>query len=409
MLAAELRRAPAAGAPPPAATELLVEIGACTRAADNADEDRYAVVHTFIGAEPFVIALVADGFAGEAASEWCCDSLISRFVAAAAGDASAPSLHRAAATAFLHAHDTLDGEAGAMVTLVAVNRARREVTSANAGCVLAVIDERAELAESCDADRASPLQWLTADHRITSDPSEQRRLEELGALVHARPSAPTGGDLAPMCAQRDGCCADDARAPPAPSPGPLLVWPAAIASARALGGRLSDASPRALCPDPFCSTVSLPSASRADVLIGSEGVWRALTACGACGLARASPSVGVSARAVVNGAISRLSNAGEALADTTCVLLRIHGIAERPSYSAIRAANGHADARTREGRPTVRASPRVRPRGLPADASADFEPSSPGSTMPTASLDSSREEDKWSQMMAELNEILPDG
>ena len=98
-------------------------------------EDCYGSRRVALGGDEVVLAMVADGHGGSAASKHCEQCLLDYFLAAADGDACASSLRGACEACLARAHSELIEvtTAGSTVTLVALNLTRGELTVANVG------------------------------------------------------------------------------------------------------------------------------------------------------------------------------------------------------------------------------------------------------------------------------------
>jgi len=163
-------------------------------------EDCYGSRRVTLGGEEVVIAMVADGHGGSAASKYCEQRMLDYFLAAADGDACALSLRSSSEACLARAHSELIEitTAGSTVTLVALNLTRGELTVANVG------DSEGWLVPS----RGEPVR-LTEDHRLETSAAERERVRKMGAhLAHAK-NRKTG---------QPG--------------GPLRLWPGGVAQAK---------------------------------------------------------------------------------------------------------------------------------------------------------------------------------
>ena len=328
MLAAELVSGVAAAFPSSARSKshiaapspVNVQTGAASKACGKA-ADRHTCLETVIGDDLIVLALVVDGQGGDDLANWAHANMLKLVVKMAQGDPSGQSLTRAGWRAFQYAHGEASLEvaaslrSGCTLTVCAVNRTRREVTTCGLGACMAVL-----------LSRGSTLP-LTEDHRIDHSLPERQRLRDLGAHVARRRDA-KGNEMAP-----------------------LRLWPSGVACARGLGFL---GAGEYISSVPFCRTEEVP-ASGGDIVICSDGVWNELLLSAVAGLARASPSAASAARSIVEAAATQHKSYyqeeglpgtprvyGIPPDDATCVVLRIEktaGAARNLSYAEARAAN----------------------------------------------------------------------
>lgn len=194
-----------------------------------------------VGGETVCLLAVADGHGGPEAAQLCEDTLLQTIVKEA-GAADAASLQAACSRAFATVHAAVcereSADAGACVTVVAINEGRGEVTCAHVG------DSSALLVEE------SGHRPLTAEHRLSNSPEEQARVVACGArLAKAR--------------------SDDGYF----GVGPIRAWPGGLAVCRTVG----DADCAYVDPTPVVCTLAFERPGGAKVIACSDGVWDALS------------------------------------------------------------------------------------------------------------------------------------
>jgi len=282
-----------------------------------------------IGNEPVAVALIAHGIGSARVVDWCTAKVLTLFLEAAGGDPGAESLQAAGQRAFCKAHQeackiAAGTRSGCMLTLVAVNRLRGEVTTCNVGSAGVALFAR------------GVTTMLAEDHTLDRNEAEQMRLRQLGVTL-----------------QRDkdefGTSNGVLRALPTPNARH------GISCARAIGSLLvsprDDRGLNIVSPVPSCTTVLVP-ARGGDVLICSDGVWTELMVYSIGALTRAAPSAAIAARGVVEAAASQRipysqEECGVPCQDTACIVLRLgpltakwrtHGRAEGRLSSLMRAS-----------------------------------------------------------------------
>ena len=178
--------------------------------ASKKGEDAHAFITTTIGAEPILLALVADGHGGAKASLMLADQLLGRIVSEATGS-STTELERAMTVAFTSLHAEIRASSpthGSTATVVAVCLSAGTITCGNVGDSFAYGFSHG----SSPADR-HPLH-LTTSHR----------LEECGVKTEEARRIMRGGGKVARAARQGGQPA-----------GPLRAWPGGLAMGRAIG------------------------------------------------------------------------------------------------------------------------------------------------------------------------------
>uniref|UniRef100_A0A6T0CHI4 PPM-type phosphatase domain-containing protein n=1 Tax=Chrysotila carterae TaxID=13221 RepID=A0A6T0CHI4_CHRCT len=206
-------------------------------------EDAHNLRREVVGGEPVVLAMVADGHGGSAASAFCRDFIFDAFLERANGDASAESLQAAGRAAFYRAHAEVHAipgcTAGCTLTLCAVNEQRGELTCCNVGDTLAYL---------VSSELAGTAQMVSADHRIDHSEEERARLKALG------------GNLS------------KAVSPDGQPGGPLRVYPGGLAVARGIGD--ADCADFVSC-EPHVETRTLPDDFV--LVVATDGLWDGTT------------------------------------------------------------------------------------------------------------------------------------
>ncbi len=282
---------------------LEVLVGKCSKPLKG--EDMSVTCEAIIGGDPFILALVADGHGGKTASSHVARHALKRLVEKAKGG-SACALDDAAAEVFREMHaeiraipdcelapssDTAQpatdllvtlippsprpptslpapsGNAGSTLTVVAINLARSELSTWNAGDSTAVIAlgeggqlERSHSA-SDDADETSDPESCSS-----TPPGLSERTIELGKS-HRLENSQEEVDRVMHVGGTVGQAMSDEGKPV----GPLRAWPGGLAVTRGVGD--ADCGD-IVSPDPDHSTYSLPDEGGV-VLICSDGVWDA--------------------------------------------------------------------------------------------------------------------------------------
>mmetsp|Transcript_11539 Transcript_11539/g.22382 ORF Transcript_11539/g.22382 Transcript_11539/m.22382 type:complete len:442 (+) Transcript_11539:107-1432(+) len=206
-------------------------------------EDAHDLRREVIGGEPVVLAMVADGHGGSAASAFCRDFIFDAFLERANGDASAESLQAAGRAAFHRAHAEVHAipgcTAGCTLTLCAVNEQRGELTCCNVGDTLAYL---------VSSELAGTAQMISADHRIDHSEEERARLKALGGNL----GKAVGPDGQPG--------------------GPIRVYPGGLAVARGIGD--ADCADFVSC-EPHVETRTLPDDFV--LVVATDGLWDGTT------------------------------------------------------------------------------------------------------------------------------------
>jgi serine/threonine protein phosphatase PrpC len=249
-----------------------VQTACATKQREGRAKDRTACREAFIGGEPCVFGMVAEGLGSTQVVDWVHVNALPTFVHFAGHDPSATSMLRAGQQTFAALHQEAlrmvpeTGRSGCTLTLCAINRTRSELTTINIGACAAVLFAR---------DRVTRL---TDDHRIQVNAQEQERLKASGILVSR--------------------AQDELGAPV----GALRAWPGGLLCARALGR----VGPAFVLPRPSCSSIVIPREFiRCDVLICSDGVWDELLVSAVHAIALSCPSATSAAQLVVSSAAAQ--------------------------------------------------------------------------------------------------------
>lgn len=258
--------------------------------ASKKGEDAHAFITTTIGAEPILLALVADGHGGAKASLMLADQLLGRIVSEATGS-STTELERAMTVAFTSLHAEIRASSpthGSTATVVAVCLSAGTITCGNVGDSFAYGFSHG----SSPADR-HPLH-LTTSHR----------LEECGVKTEEARRIMRGGGKVARAARQGGQPA-----------GPLRAWPGGLAMGRAIGdGDCGDW----LIPTPSTYSCQLPDQG-CDICLASDGIWDAVPLPDAYALIERWPPLTRSAKDLVDAAV----HARGLHDDITAMLLRI--------------------------------------------------------------------------------------
>lgn len=261
---------------------------------DLKGEDRWRIRRIDIGGESVLFCLVADGHGGAQAAEYCAAHMIDHIETLAADNPCQKSLRRATVAAFRAAHQhmlNVSGcNAGASLTIVAMNEHRRELVVCNVGDSHAISVEAGE----------QNFEVLTADHRLETNKKEQARVVKAGSKV--------------------GRALDHAGVPN----GPLRAFPGGVCLARAIGDADAGA---AISPEPHTYECKLSPRGGALVL-ASDGVWDAMPMPRVARSAGQNRSSAGAAYAVVRRAVqttnqrrASTSGAGRPIDDTTCIVV----------------------------------------------------------------------------------------
>ena len=249
-----------------------VQTACATKQREGRAKDRTACREAFIGGEPCVFGMIAEGLGSTQVVDWVHVNALPTFVHFAGHDPSATSMLRAGQQTFAALHQEAlkmvpeTGRSGCTLTLCAINRTRSELTTINIGACAAVLFAR---------DRVTRL---TDDHRLQVNAQEQERLKASGILVSR--------------------AQDELGAPV----GALRAWPGGLLCARALGR----VGPAFVLPRPSCSSIVIPREFiRCDVLICSDGVWDELLVSAVHAIALSCPSATSAAQLVVSSAAAQ--------------------------------------------------------------------------------------------------------